>query len=336
MRGRSIESKPASEVARSGDRSRADKRSATFPLEVAAVWVLFAVVALEILVTYTHLPAHDLYHVSGSGFTGGSSRVLVFLNYPLALVAIPILAILAERLASGSLRILASIGIVLSAAVYWPGVVTESDLDARTVNAIAALGVLIALALTLVAASRLGRPTPLVLQPGDRLRVALAIIVFGLGLPWIGADMGFHLDGVPVLGTLYQTGALRAQPGVAGLHPAVHYGHHHGLDGVLLVLSALLLSRLLSSVGLRWLRLSLGAYLALMLCYGAGNIANDIWLEQVVKRGWTDWEIPNVTTPKASLAWAVIVLSAAGLYGAALWRTRRSSGGLVSPSPETA
>jgi len=29
----------------------------------------------------------------------------------------------------------------------------------------------------------------------------------------------------------------------------------------------------------------LGAYLALMLCYGAGNVANDFWLEHVLKRG---------------------------------------------------
>jgi len=29
----------------------------------------------------------------------------------------------------------------------------------------------------------------------------------------------------------------------------------------------------------------LGAYLALTLCYGAGNVANDFWLEHVLKRG---------------------------------------------------
>ena len=51
-----------------------------------------------------------------------------------------------------------------------------------------------------------------------------------------------------------------------------------------------------------------------MLCYAAGNIANDFWLEQVVKRGWTLWEVPDVTTPKASAAWAVIVVAAAVLW----------------------
>ena len=81
--------------------------------------------------------------------------------------------------------------------------------------------------------------------------------------------------------------------------------------GTLLVLTALLLSRLVPSVANRWLRGLLGAYLALMAFYGLGNIANDFWLEQVVKRGWTLWQVPDVTTPKASVAWLLIVIAAA-------------------------
>ena len=34
-----------------------------------------------------------------------------------------------------------------------------------------------------------------------------------------------------------------------------------------------------------------------MAVYGIANIANDAWFEQVVKRGWTDWAIPNVLRP---------------------------------------
>jgi hypothetical protein len=139
-----------------------------------------------------------------------------------------------------------------------------------------------------------------------------------------------------VLGTLYQTGELRSQPHVPDLHPAVHHGHHHGMDGVLLVLSALLLSRVLTSVRADWLRRTLGAYLAVMLCYGAGNIANDFWLEQIVKRGWTDWEIPDVTTPTVSIAWCVILLAALGLWTAAMVGARRSSAQAISARPETA
>jgi len=291
---------------------------------VALVWALFAVVAAEILVTYSRLPAHELYHVSGSGLTGGASRALVFLNFPVALVAIPIVAFVSQRLTGRSAKVVAVIGIVLSAAVFWPGIVKQSNLDARPANAVAAIGVLVAVSLTIVTALGLTRPLRPVRRPGDRLRVVVAAAALALAVPWIGADLGFSFDGVPVLGTLYQTGELRAQPGVTALHPAVHHGHHHGMDGVLLVLGALLLSRLLPAVPRGWLRGLLGAYLALLLCYGAGNIANDFWLEQVVKRGWTAWEIPDVTTPKASVAWGVIVLSAAALWEASVWRTRRA------------
>jgi hypothetical protein len=274
--------------------------------------------------------------VSGSGLTGGFSRLLVFLNFPLALVAIPILVLLAERLASRYTTIAAATGIVLSAAIFWPGIVKQSDLDARPVNAIAALGVLVALSLTVVAAARLGWPARFVRQPGDWLRVIVAGVALALAVPWIGAELGLSFNGVPVLGTVYQSGELRSQPHVPGLHPAVHHGDHHGMDGVLLVLSALVLSRLLPSVARGWLRGLVAAYLALMFCYGAGDVANDFWLEQVVKRGWTDWEIPDVTTPTASVAWGVIVLAAAALWVIWLWRSRRLPTSSLSPTPETA
>ena len=58
-------------------------------------------------------------------------------------------------------------------------------------------------------------------------------------------------------------------------------------------------------------------YLALMAVYGLAIGANDFWFEQVVKRGWTSWTIPNVLYPKASIAWALIVLGAAVLYAIA-------------------
>ena len=61
--------------------------------EPLAVWLLFGVVTLEILVTYARVPAEELYHVTGSGLAGGISRVVVFLNFPAALVAIAIVAV---------------------------------------------------------------------------------------------------------------------------------------------------------------------------------------------------------------------------------------------------
>jgi hypothetical protein len=298
---------------------------------VGVVWALFAVVAVEIFVTYSRLPAHELYHVSGTGLSGGASRVLVFLDFPFALVAIPILVVLADRLPSRAARVVAVVGLALSAAIFWPGIVKESDLDARLVNVIPALGVLITLSLTVVAARRLGWSQARVRRSGDRFAMIVAPAVLLLAVPWVAADLGFYLGSVPVLGTPYQTGELRNQPGVPTLQPAVHHGHHHGMDGVLLVMTALLLSRLVASVRATWLRRTLGAYLALMFCYGIGEIANDFWLEQVVKRGWTGWEIPDVTTPKASVAWGVILLAAVALWTIWLWRAERGPNRVVLP-----
>ena len=271
------------------------------------VWLLVGVVAVEILVTYARLPARELYHVTGSGLDGGASRLLVFLNFPVALIAIAIVAIVFEHLRSGLLQATAVAAVCLCAPVFWPGVVDQADLDARWVNIPCAVGVGLAVLLTLAGA--VGRTASG--ARGDRVRVGLAVLALLAAPTWIAAELGFFLDGVPLLGRVYQSG--KHVPQAAGLPPfppAVHHGHHHGMDGVLLVLAALLLSRALPTVRARALRQATAAYLALMLAYGAGNIANDFWLEQVVQRGWTSWAIPSVLEPRATWGWAAIVACA--------------------------
>jgi hypothetical protein len=277
--------------------------------EVLVVWMLFALVAVEIFVTYARLPASELYHVSGTGFAAGASRVLVFLNFPAALVALAVLAVLFERLPA-ALQATAVVAALLCTPVFWPGVVDQGDLDARWINAPAAVGVGLALALTLAA-----RRERTLSVRGDRLRLGLAALALVAAPAWLAADLGFFLDGVPLLGRLYQSGhRLPQQAGLPPFPPAVHHGHHHGLDGVLLVLAALLLSRALGGIHLRGLRAATGAYLALMLAYGFGNIANDLWLEQFVKRRWTSWAIPSVLEPRASWAWAVLIAAAVTVW----------------------
>jgi len=300
------------------------------PLEVTAVWLLFVVVAAEILVTYSRLPARELYHVTGSGLSGGASRVLVFSNFPIALVAIVVLAFLADRMSNRTVTTATLVGSALCVAVFWPGVVDQADLDAKPVNVLAAIGVLIAVALTSFA----GRHGVAWSGPraGDRIRVVVAVGALFIGLPWMGAELGFFLTSVPGLHWVFQTGAYRPPP----FPPAVHHGHHHGMDGVLLLLCAALLSRVVPSVRQHWLRVATGAYLALMAAYGIGNIANDAWGEQVVKRGWTTWAIPNVLRPDLTIAWGLIVLGAAALYAASVWWSRRSSREHVQLAPVVA
>lgn len=278
------------------------------------VLVAFAVVAVEILVTYSRLPAHELYHVSGTGLEGGLSRALVFANFPVALVALAVLGIVYERLRYRAVAIVAA---ALCAFVFWPGVVDEANLDARPINAAAAIGVLLTCLLVATAPpARSGR------RRGDSVRVAIAVPLVLLSLPWFAAEVGFFLDGVPLLGRLFETGHyLHDRPGLPPFPPAVHHGHHHGMDGLLLALSALLLSRAGGCIRGRALRSAVAAYLALMLCYGIGNMANDFWVEQVFKRGWTSWQIPNVLEPRATVAWAIIVLAAAAIW----WLNREAA-----------
>jgi hypothetical protein len=298
-----------------------DARDTPLPLEIAVVWLLFLLVAIEMLVTYSRLPARELYHVSGSGFAGGTSRVLVFSNFPVALVAIAVLALLWERLSSGAARTAAVVGVVLAAAVFWPGVVDQANLDARTVNGLAGLGVLIAIALTALCARNgvaWSRP-----QPGDRARLVVAVLALLVALPWMAAELGFYLDRIPGFGDLFETSRRPA----GALLPSVHHGHHHGMDGTLLLLSAALLSRVVPAVRPRRLRTAVGLYLALMASYGIGNMANDAWAEQIVKRGWTHWTVPSVLRPDVTIAWGVIVLGAAAIYAVSVWWSRRSTMG---------
>ena len=103
--------------------------------------------------------------------------MLVYLNYPFALVAIALLAILADRL-RGRLVLVAVLAALLCAVVFWPGVVEQSDLDAKPLNALPALGVLLTGILTVVALARggLGRSRPFG-GGWDLARVAFAVIL---------------------------------------------------------------------------------------------------------------------------------------------------------------
>lgn len=268
--------------------------------DTAAIWV-----------TYARLEPSQLYNVSGTGFWAGASRALVFLNFPIALVGVALAALAADRLVGRAAAGTSIAAVALCAVVLWPGVVEESNLDARPVNAVPAIGVALAAALTLAARSG---PRRIPRSGGDAGRLIVAIALVLGAVPWIAADLGFSFDGVPVLGTLYQTGELRREPGRPGLYIAVHHGHHHGLDGVLLALAALLLSRRLAALSKPAVRVAVSPYLSLMLAYGIANALQDFWLEQVVKRGWTGTTLPDVLHPEVSWGWAAIVAGALAVW----------------------
>jgi Tol biopolymer transport system component len=307
--------------------------------EVSALWGLFLLVAAEIFATYARTPVHELYHVSENGRAAAAGRVVVFLNWPLALAVIAILAVVAAQARSRAVSILSVAAGLLCGAVLWPGVVDQADLDAKWSNAIAASGVLLALALTVAALRRAGLG-PRRRVSGDRARwVATAVLVL-VALPWIVADLGFVIGRWPVLGSVYYSDEWYAGFGHARAALAVHPGDHHGLAGALLVVTAILLSRTLGDLGSRT-RIVLGLYLATLSVYGAGNIANDFWLEQIVKRGVTSRQVPSVIVPALTLPWlvivALIVLAYVLLFSrpghAEAVHTRRRIGPVLLPLP---
>ena len=215
------------------------------------------------------------------------------------------------------------VAIALCTVVYLA--VDQSNLDAKPLNAVPALGLGLAVALVFTVGVR---SAPRSVR-GDRLRIALAALLVFFAAPLIAAELGFFLDGVPVLGWFFETAKLASQPGDPVLHHAVHHGQHHGWEATMLALTALAFSRLPRPR-------VLDAYLALMLAYGVGNLVNDDWLEQVVKRGWTNREVPSLLVPTANWGWAAVLAGAAAVWW--LWfrqprpTTPESASTAISPS----
>jgi hypothetical protein len=261
-------------------------------VHVRIVWGLFAAVGLAIFVTYWRLPPEQLYNVSDEGLELAAGRLLVFLNYPTSLAAIPIAWLSAERIRTRTAMWAAAVATVLCAVTAWPGVVDQDDLDAKVVNVAPALGVAIAFVLSLRTPwERVGR---LRLDP---LRVVIGVVVWVVALVWLAAVLGFYFPGDVLLGEELRRG------GDGALHPAVHLGDHEGLDAALLVTSALLLSRL-------WARLGVSLLLALAFVYGLAVEWRDFWFEQVNKRDWTSWSPPQVLTPRLSAGWGLLMVLA--------------------------
>jgi hypothetical protein len=280
-------------------------RRGTSQGEALAVWALLAADVLAILVVYSVLDPDELYHVSREGVEGGLSRALTQLSFPsVAGAAIPI-ALLALDTLPRRAWLLGAPAIALCAVFFVPGVVDQHDLDARPVNVLPAIGVMLAFSLTVWATRHAGAGFAPRLR-GDPIRIALAVLVVLVSLPWIAAELGFHLPG-----DVFMTDDLYAEPGEAPT-AAVHLGHHHGWMGSLLVLSALVLSRA-PLADLR-LRRAYSALVCLMAAYGTANLTQDTWHEQVVKRGWTAWDIPSALVPRLSVMWGLIVVGTVVLY----------------------
>lgn len=286
--------------------------------DVYVVWLLFALTAVAVFATYWRVPTAELWKVQNTGFIGGAGRAFVFLSFSASLAAVAILPIVVDRLDDRRANWLGAAALVLCATVALPGVQTESHLDPKWANLPAVVGVALAFGLTLWASRAGRREMPRTTTAGDAARAAVAGLALFFAAPYIAAELGFFLDGVPLLGWIFQTGAVKPEPGGGALHAAVHHGHHHGMDGFLLAVAALLLSRQLGAMRRTVLQTLTALYLSLMLVYGLTNQVEDLWIEQVTKRGWTGWQIPSVLHPTLSAAWASMIAAAIVIYAAFL------------------
>ena len=259
---------------------------------------MYGAVGVATLVTYWRLPPGATYHFDDTGWSGAGSRFVSYSNYPVALAAIALVGAVARGR-------LAWLAIALCAAVAAPGVVSQDDLTASWANAPAAMGVALAVWLTWWA------PPPRRRVPLGSLRVALMGLLAVWSLPWVIAALGLYAQDVPLAGALIRS--RQPTPGEPHL-ASVHLGLHEGLFGMMLAVTALVLSA-------RRLPTPLSLYLSLLFCYGVAVSANDGWNEQVVKRGWVDTQIPSVLTPKLSAAWAVLLVCALAVH--LLWFNRQ-------------
>jgi hypothetical protein len=263
-------------------------------------------VATCIVVTYSRLEPEQTYHVSREGIAGGVSRAVTFANFPFALVAIALVLVAVAALPARA-WLVGVPAIALCASI--PLFNDQANLDAHWGNAIPAIGVVLAAVLTAAAVVRAGASfAPR--RRWDAARVAVAVLIVLVSLPWLSAELGFHFPGDFFMGE-----ELGQEDGTT--IAAVHLGHHHGFDGAMLVLTGLLLSR--AAVPERRLRIVVQSYLGLMLAYGLVNCVQDAWNEQLVKRGWTDASIPSALLPSLTPIWLVVL----GLAVAATVALRR-------------
>lgn len=281
--------------------------------EALGIWLLYGVASLIILIVYATHPASVFYHYSGSDLFGALGRMVVYLNFPVGFVALALLGVaiarlegLRETVPTARRRLtglLAIVAVPLLLVGAYPGVVSQANLDVKPINAVPAFGVALALLVTLIAWWTTGAGQMFPWHWVDGVRLGVIVVLAILGLPWILAELGVRIANVPLLDRWFRPAGT-----VGGHRPVgVHLGDHHGLDGVLFVATALILSRMLSLIGTVWLRRTLAVYLGLMVVYGAANALNDFWGEQVNTPGWMKATMPDVLEPAITPGWGIML-----------------------------
>jgi hypothetical protein len=247
------------------------------------IWLMVGVTVLATVVTYARLPPALTYDFTVSGLHGGLSRSITYLGFPVALIALGALAI------RGADRIGLIAAVLCLTALPFAG----SDLEAHAYDLPAVLGA--ALAAWLTTRGPAQRPVGL-----TAFRIAVLIALAALALPWLIAMWGAYAQDLPLVGHVIR--ARQPTPGDPR-HVSVHLGLHEGLFGAQLAAAAVLatLRPRTRPVTFLW---------SLLFVYGLAVALQDGWHEQIVKRGLTDTQLPEVLHPTVGLPWLVLVACA--------------------------
>jgi hypothetical protein len=275
------------------------------------------------VVTYARIAPEHLYNVSHGGLAGGLGRGVMELGFPDAILAVPLALVAVDVLRTRAATIVAALAVALCLVTALPGVWDADDIDVKPVNALPAIGVALVVVLLVATARRLttGRPR----LAGDPLRVVLAAAIALATVPYLFAELGFYAPD-PIMADEPTPG----EPTIA----AVHLGSHEGMDGALLALGSVLLSRLTPWFAGKRLAAATSTILAVLLAYGCANLLQDDWLEQVYKRGTSAWKADSFAQPQLSARWALVAL--VGIAVELLWFRRergRTARRLSAPGP---
>ena len=127
---------------------------------------------------------------------------------------------------------------------------------------------------------------------GDRARIVVAIVLVVVSIPWITAAVGVH----------FPQGLFLTERAVRRARRGAHEPQSTSASITRRPGSSSLCRRCCSPgrcLTGRRLRTCVSVLVCLMLAYGVANVVNDFWHEQVVKRGWTSWDVPEATQPGA-------------------------------------
>jgi hypothetical protein len=261
--------------------------------EVLALWALYGAEAIAVFVTHARLSAAGEPEAGRFDPIRGARQVAIFFRHPLLPSVAAFVPIALSRLPPR--QVIPTLGLGAAAGgiggfALWRGA-ARWRVPIERADALAAAGVAAAFAVTVRSARVAGIGPVDRWTEGDAARLAVAAGLVAVGLPWIMADLGVYVEDVPVVGAPFLSRERRPPE---SSEAAVHLGHHHGIDGVLLALTALTLSRTLARLRPAPVREGLSLYLAGLFVYGVARAAEDAWNEQVVKRGWTSLKLPLV------------------------------------------